>query len=41
MDRLAHILNRRGMERVRTLMKEKRYHVPMYNDKIKDRDWET
>jgi chromosomal replication initiation ATPase DnaA len=37
MDRLAHILNRRGMERVRTLMKEKRHHVPMYNDNIKDK----
>jgi len=37
MDRLAHILNRSGMEKVRTLIKDKRQHVPMYKDDIKDK----
>jgi chromosomal replication initiation ATPase DnaA len=37
MDRLAHILNRKGMQTIQSLMKEKRHHVPMYRDDIKDK----
>lgn len=37
MDRLAHILNRKGMDKIRNLMKEKRYRVPIYDEKVVDK----
>ena len=37
MDRLAHILNRKGMDKIRTLMKKKRHRVPIYDDKVVDK----